>query len=166
MPSLEQINKEVSYSTTTGIFTRLKTHRAVKAGDIAGTVSELSQHSKKYIKLSVLGKYYKAHRLAWFCMTGTWPSGDIDHINQNSLDNSWTNLRCVTHAVNGKNQKKYSNNSSGVTGVGQRPNGKWRARIYLRGKHTNLGHFSTYEDAVICRNLAAQEMGFHENHGK
>jgi hypothetical protein len=165
MITLNKLKEELEYNPVTGHFTRLKSHRTVKAGDIAGCVSQKSNHPKCYIKISVLGRYYKAHRLAWFYMTGSWPTGEIDHINQNSLDNSWENLRVVSHAVNGKNQKKYINNTSGHTGVSQRPSGKWRARIYHKGVHINLGHYTTYEEAVESRKKAAKELGFHENHG-
>jgi len=166
MITLDALKKEVSYDPITGLFKRLKTHRSVKKGDIAGTVCTLSNHSKKYIKLSVLGKYYKAHRLAWFYMTGQFPSGEIDHINQDSLDNRWVNLRDCTRQENCKNLKRYVNNSSGSTGISQRPSGKWRARIHHKGKHINIGHYDSYDDAVAARNLMEKELGFHENHGK
>lgn len=165
MLTLESLKKEVEYEPATGLFTRLRTHRAVKAGEIAGSAVTLARHPKQYIRLGVLGKYYMAHRLAFFYMTGTWPNGDIDHINQDSLDNRWENLRVCSHAENGKNQKKYKNNSSGITGIRQRGSGKWRARIFVAGKHIDLGTHATLEAAVHARQLAEKEYGFHENHG-
>lgn len=166
MLTIEKLKQEVEYDPLTGIFYRLKTHRAVKKGDIAGCAQQLANHTKTYIRISILGKYYAAHRLAWFYMTGTWPTGEIDHINQDSLDNSWKNLRDCSHQVNGKNQKKYLSNTSGVVGVHQRSSGKWRARIFHQGKHINLGHFNSFDEAVAARNLANKEYGFHENHGQ
>ena len=166
MLTLEDLKKEVEYKPLTGLFYRLKTHRTVKRGDIAGGIHQLSQHSKAYIRIGILGKYYSAHRLAWFYMTGYWPSEDIDHINQDSLDNRWINLRECSHQENGKNQKKYINNTSGVVGVHLRSSGKWRARIFHKGKHINLGHFDSFDDAVTARNAANKELGFHENHGQ
>ena len=166
MLTLEELKQELEYLPSTGQFVRLKTHRTVKAGDIAGTAVQLSQHTKKYVRLAVKGKYYKAHRLTFFYMTGHWPVGDVDHINQDSLDNRWDNLRECTHQENGKNQKRYTNNSSGVTGIRQRSNGKWRARIFVQGKHIDLGTYTSFADAVAARQLANKEYGFHENHGQ
>lgn len=157
---------EVEYKPLTGLFYRLKTHRTVKAGDVAGGIHQLSQHPKSYIRIGVLGKYYSAHRLAWFYMTGQWPVRDIDHINQDSLDNRWANLRECSHQENGQNQKKYTNNTSGTTGVHLRSSGKWRARIFYKGKHINLGNFDSFDAAVLARKNAAKELGFHENHGQ
>lgn len=164
--NLDNLRKELEYDPITGKFFRLRTHRTVKAGDVAGAIVTLSQHSKQYVRLSVFGKYYQAHRLAWFYMLGSWPVGDIDHINQDSLDNRWENLRDCSHAENGRNQKKYLTNTSGRTGIHLRKSGNWRARIFAEGKHINLGTFSSYELAVAARSLAESTYDFHENHGK
>lgn len=166
MFTLEDLKNEVEYEPLTGLFYRLKTHRKVKAGDIAGSIHQLSHHPKAYIRIGIFGKPVSAHRLAWFYMTGSWPTGDIDHINQNSLDNRWENLRECSHQDNGKNQKKYINNTSGVVGVHLRSSGKWRARIFHQGKHINLGQFDSFDAAVAARDIASKGYGFHENHGQ
>lgn len=41
----------------------------------------------------------------------------IDHINQNTLDNRKSNLRCVTFAENRRNIPKLKNNTTGYKGV-------------------------------------------------
>ena len=164
--NLDELKNELQYDLLTGDFFRLKTFRAVKAGDIAGTEVSLSQHHKRYMRIGVFGKYFPAHRLAFFYMLGRWPIGDIDHINQDSLDNRWENLRECSHAENGRNQKKYLNNTSGCTGIQQRISGNWRARIFVNGKHINLGTFGSYELAATARKLAENSYDFHQNHGK
>lgn len=166
MIDLNQLKQHLHYDLETGIFTRLKTFRRVKKGDIAGCVDHSCPRGKKYIKIDVLGKYYRAHRLAWFYMTDNWPNQEIDHINHNSLDNSWLNLRDCSHKENGKNQKMYVNNSSGAVGVHLRESGKWRARIYVNKRSINIGQFDTFDEAVAARNAAQKEHKFHENHGK
>ena len=119
--------QKLHYNPHTGIFTHLLTHRNIKAGDIAGS-SDPTRNTA--IRLSVGGgKYIDAHRLAFLYMWGYIPNGEIDHIDHDPTNNTWTNLRVVDHPENGKNQKKYKNNSSGVTGVRQRSSGRWRARI-------------------------------------
>ena len=50
-----------------------------------------------YRMVTISGVKYYAHRLAWFYVTGEWPA-DMDHANQNKLDNRWQNLRQATRA--------------------------------------------------------------------
>lgn len=51
-----------------------------------------------------------------------------------------------------KRTKLNSNNSSGYTGVGYRPErGKWRASIRFRRKSISLGHYDTKEEAIEAR---------------
>ena len=161
-----ELIQELHYDPVNGTFTRLKSNRTVKAGEIAGAIITLAHHSKQYVRIGVFGKYFYAHRLAFLYMLGRWPIGDIDHINQNSLDNSWTNLRECSHKENGKNQKKYNTNTSGHTGIHQRKNGKWRVRICVEGKHINVGTFNTYDLAGLARKNAEKVYDFHKNHGK
>lgn len=34
-----------------------------------------------------------AARFAWFYMTGAWPDGELEHINENKIDCRWSNIR-------------------------------------------------------------------------
>src|SRR5690606_29052356 len=60
-----------------------------------------------YLRFSVDGKHYLAHRLAWLYVHGKWPSDQIDHINGDRSDNRIDNLRDVTHAENRRNTKRF-----------------------------------------------------------
>lgn len=68
-----------------------------------------------YVVTSYQGKKCYAHRLAWKLMTGefTPTSMDIDHINRDRKDNSWSNLRLATRSDNLKNCKKRRNSLTG-----------------------------------------------------
>lgn len=159
----DELKQKLHYDPKTGIFTHLKTHRTVKAGDIAGH-SDKSKNG--YIKISIgNGKYLLAHRLAFLYMWGYIPEGEVDHIDHNTTNNSWNNLRIVSHHENGKNQKQYITNSSGITGIRQRKSGKWRARIYHKGKHIDLGTYIDKNDAINARKQAEILYKFHNNHG-
>lgn len=129
------------YSHETGEFTRkIKTSNSVKVGDVAGGISE-----GRYIKINVGGGVHYAHRLAWFYVTGAWPTLHIDHKNGNGLDNRFSNLRDVDVTTNGEN-KRYPTrrNLSGLLGVHVNHKG-FQARITVHGKRISLGTFQTPE---------------------
>ncbi len=92
----------------------------------------------------------------------------IDHINGNSLDNSISNLRNVTHTENQRNIKIQRNNTSGICGVrlyAYNRTKKWVSSIRRNGKTVTLGYFLDLNDAIIARKMAEYEIGFHVNHG-
>ena len=100
-------------------------------------------------------------------MKGYFPDDNIDHIDQNGLNNRWHNLREVTHQENQKNISLRKNNTSGQTGVSfSKLMGKWGSRITLDGKDVHLGYFENYEDAVKVRKEAEPVYGYHPNHGR
>lgn len=41
-----------------------------------------------------------AHRVAWVLMTGEWPRGFVDHLDGNTRNNCWSNLRDVSPSGN------------------------------------------------------------------
>jgi hypothetical protein len=120
-----------------------------------------------YRKGSFDGKQTYAHRVVWAITHGEWPEGHIDHINGNRADNRLANLRVVSNAENGKNQKFRKNNTSGVVGVSwDKRRGLWFAHICSGRKLVNLGRFKTMAEAVQARERAELELGFHPNHGR
>lgn len=80
-----------------------------------------------------------------------------DHKNTPAtLDNRRGNLRRATQSQNATNRKMRSDNLSGVVGVCQRENGKWRARITVDKRVINLGDYETREEAAEVRQRAVQ----------
>lgn len=76
--------------------------------------------------------------------------GDLVHLN---LDTE-TPLK-----YNGVSRKrKYSTNTSGYRGVGQRYSGKWYASISVNGKSKWLGTFDIAKDAAMAYDKAAREI--------
>lgn len=113
----------------------------------------------------ILGKPYKAHRVA-FCMTYGYFPKYVDHINGIRHDNRICNLREATKVINGRNQKKNALNTSGVTGVYWWKAGQvWRAQIGVEGKRLYLGAFETKELAIEARKEAEAKYGFSPRHG-
>lgn len=103
--------------------------------------------AKGYLGVSVLKTQYRAHRLAWFYMTGEWPPEQIDHINGVRDDNRWENLRLATKSQNSMNTPLSSTNTSGVKGVGWNVRRQlWGACVKVDGKR-KIAHFSTRKEA-------------------
>jgi len=98
-----------------------------------------------YRKLKFCGKQYLVHRVAWLLHHGSWPVGDIDHIDGSPSNNKIKNLRDVPHSINLQNRKAAtSKNKVGFLGVVKRRN-KYAAHIHKNGKQIYLGLFLTAE---------------------
>jgi len=138
MISQTELKTILNYCPETGVFTwKKRLSNRVKIGDVAG-----ADNHNGYIKISIHGKLYFAHRLAWIYMTGNIPH-IIDHINRNRSDNSFKNLRNTTQQVN-----CYNKHNERTVGVRKKHN-RWYARIGRNSTH--LGVFETQEEAVQAR---------------
>ncbi len=88
----------------------------------------------------------------------------IDHIDGNPANNRLENLRDVSRAVNGQNQKRAQrHNGTGVLGVTRRRNAKsnpYQAHIVVDGRPKYLGVFPT-ADAASAAYIAAKR-ALHE----
>lgn len=96
------LKEYLHYNPNTGIFTWIKLsskYSRIKIGQKAGC-----NNGAGYICIEINNKNYKAHRLAWYLYYGTWPKGQIDHINGVKEDNRINNLRDVTSSTNSKNR--------------------------------------------------------------
>ena len=145
MITQSELKKVLRYDPKTGEFTRLvRTGPTTQPGQLAGC-----KISTGHIHIKILGHRYYAHRLAWLYMTGSWPTGEIDHKNGIGDDNHWENLRDCTHSFNLQNQRKANrNNRTGYLGVSPSPHGKgFIATIFINGKNKNLGKYETAEQA-------------------
>lgn len=85
-----------------------------------------------------------------------FPDKEIDHINNNKLDNRKENLRLCDRNENCQNASKYKNNTSGYKGVDfNKKTGKFRTRIQHNKKSIEIGLFNTAKEAAIAYNKAA-----------
>jgi hypothetical protein len=161
----ERLKSLFNYNPETGEFTRLVSQRSNLVGKIAGYPNRVGSE-KFYIRIRIDGRLYLAHRLVWLYTYGAWPENDIDHVDQDSLNNRLSNLRDVTNTENSKNQKIPKHNSSGVMGVHFHNKAqKWLAQIAVNGKRIYLGLFELKDDAITARKNADVEYNFHPNHG-
>jgi hypothetical protein len=134
----------LSYDQETGVIAwkveRRKQGGMIKVGDPAGTLN-----SDGYVVITVDGKQYKGHRLAFFLHKKIWPKGLIDHKNGVKNDNRWNNLREATNSVNSQNRNAPPKNSTtGLVGVR-----KFRDKFQASIKVPNEGrkHLGTFEKA-------------------
>jgi len=119
-----------------------------------------------YYHGSILNIDLSAHRVAWLLHYKEWPFGTVDHRDGDRTNNIITNLRDVSLAVNLKNQKMKSSNTSGVNGVGwDKQTNKWRARVKVSSKLICLGRFSSFDEAVAAKEAAYSKYGFTDRHG-
>jgi hypothetical protein len=133
----------------------------------AGTEALTARKGRGYPHGCVLGHYLGAHRVLWALHYGTWPVGELDHINGDPADNRIVNLREVTRKVNARNTKRMSTNTSGIAGINWRENrGKWQVRISDDSGPTYVGMFVCWAKAVAARREATVRLGYHENHGR
>jgi len=155
--SQNRLKKLLHYNPDTGIFTRIKSSApCVNIGDVAGCINVSG-----YVSISVNGKEYYAHRLAFLYMEGYFPENDVDHINRNSSDNRWINLRHVSRSCNNINSKMDKRNTTGVTGVYWHKQCKrWEAKIGVNKNKINLGRYKNFISAVKSRWNAEKEYNF------
>jgi hypothetical protein len=149
----------LQYNQLTGKFIWLRNRYHPRlVGTEAGSID-----AKGYRIIYVDGVPYKAHRLAWLYVHGSWPLGRLDHENLLKDDNRFRNLRDATAAQNNMNVARRS--TSRFKGVDFfKATGRWRARIAAGGVKEALGYFSTAEEAAAAYDTAAVRL--HGEHAR
>ena len=145
LPTILRIREAFNYNPKTGSLTwRIKPSNRVFIGREVG-----SPDGQGY-RILMLDKYLlRTHRVAFAHYYGYWPTGFIDHIDQNRNNNAIKNLRDVSNAVNLQNQTKAQKNSSTkVRGVWfDKRRNKYIAETSCFKKKIYLGSFLTLKEA-------------------
>lgn len=112
--------------------------------------------SGKYLGTRIDGRTVLLHRFIYSEKFGPIPDGmEIDHADQNPLNNSLENLRLVTRSINAANRPKQKNNTSGFKGVHRySPYNKWKAVIKKNRRQIFLGYFDDKIEAARAVNAA------------
>lgn len=151
----KRLRELLRYEPDTGDwYWRVRINSKVDVGDAAGTISV---HGYRIITLG--GTKYRASRLAFLYMTGSWPVNEVDHENRCKLDDRWINLRDVTGSENQINRDLQSNNTSGFRGVHWHTRDcKWIVQVKKENQNFFVGQYDSLEEAVVARDLAAKEL--------
>lgn len=146
---LAEARRTVSYDPETGVFRWLRYRAAnAHAGDCAGSIGG---GGYRYVRIG--GLQHRANRLAWLMMTEAWPSGQVDHIDGDTSNDRWANLRDATPGQNCANARRRRDNSTGIKGV-RRMNSRWQVRLGKNGAR-HVGTFDTLEEAAAAYERAA-----------
>ena len=121
------------YDRVTGIVTKKSSGLAV------GSLTKMG-----YLRASVLDLDYMLHRLIWCMETGSFPDGQIDHINGNRSDNRWCNLRLTTNRKNAINKEMHR---KGKLPWAYKEGRKWKSEVKVDGRSVYLGLFETAVEA-------------------
>jgi hypothetical protein len=145
-----------------GVFVRTidSANGKVRVGDVAGCINE------GYLRIEILNKKRRAHRLVWLWVNKQLPKDQIDHINHKRKDNSPSNLREATNTTNQRNRTLSKNNKSGYTGVYfDNKYARWVGNVG-GGKRCHRKTCKNKQDAIDFVKAKRAEFGYHENHGK
>lgn len=131
--------------------------RGIPAWDAkyAGSRAFATKDKSGYLRSTIRGRNYYAHRVVFALIHGRWPEGDVDHVDRNRSNNSPENLRECSRAQNCQNASSRGG-SSGFLGVSwDRSRNKWVAGLRINGKRVVLGRFASESDAAKAYDAAA-----------
>ena len=108
---------------------------------------EITNIHNGYKRASIKGKCHYVHNLIYTMYHKRWPKINmlVDHRDQNSLNNSISNLFEVTIKQNCNNIKKKENHKYGIS-IKTLKDGSKKYAVRRCGKF--LGRFKTYEEAM------------------
>ena len=138
-----RLRELLDYNQETGAFTwRKNVSSTGRHGEMAGCANRAG-----YIVIRVEKRLYTAHRLAYLHVNGSWPTGNIDHIDMNKSNNQWRNLRPASKSENGQNKRApQKNGTSGFLGVyWSKRQQAWGAKAVAQGKQHHGGFHATPE---------------------
>jgi hypothetical protein len=148
-----RLRELLDYDRDTGEFRwRKRVSCSIQPGDIAGGLNK-----EGYLKITINGRKYPAHHLAWLYVKAKWCSLVIDHRDLDPSNNGWTNLRIASRSQNNANRRRHRNNACGLKGVSRHTSG-WQATINKNGRRHHLGTFATPQEAHAAYVKAARKL--------
>lgn len=153
--SAELLREWLSYDPATGKFRWIKRRLGCRKRQHAGY-----RDPSGYLTIRLLGRLYRANRLAWLYMVGEWPEFLVDHKDRDPSNNSWANLRPATSLENNQNKSKYKGSSKFKGVYFDADQNRWVAQIRSKGETRFLGRYPIEDDAARAYDrMAAIEFG-------
>lgn len=148
---------KLNYSRETGVLTWKENSSKRYSGKLAGSL-----HDKRHGRLKVKSnnKRYSYGKLCWIKATGCLPTGVVDHIDGNPLNNSLCNLRDVPNVINARNVKSKKGATTFIVGVRRQSINTWIVSCCKE----NLGSFTCLGKAIKARREAEVGKGFTDRH--
>jgi hypothetical protein len=147
---IDELNKLLQYNSETGNFHWRVRRGSAQAGSLAGSLG-----IEGYRRIRIMGRFYRASRVAWAMFYGEWPNteSEIDHINGCGADNRIANLREADHTHNAANNGGWKTRGNRLKGAYPHRN-RWRAIVSKPGGRSgeiiHIGSFATEEEAHDC----------------
>ena len=137
------------------LYWKISPSTKVRAGSQAGSMG------KDYWRVGYKRRTaWFAHRIIWEMHNGEIPDGmQVDHINQDKLDNRVENLRLATNSQNNHNSSRTKGKSKykGVYKAGWDKD-KWFAKLTIDGKQKYFGTHDTEEEAALAIDKAYSDL--------
>lgn len=108
----QEIISRLNYNPETGSLTwaerDCKYFGRSKIGKEVGYIFKKEGYVNKSLHMEISGRRVTVvvARLCWLVKTGDWPKHTIDHVDRDTLNNRWENLRDVTQQVNNQNKSR------------------------------------------------------------
>ena len=170
LPPLERLNELLEivpidpsqFETCSGLVWKVNQGTRGRAGNVAGTKRPNTKKQGRFDwKVKFDGRLYMASRVIYFMANGVDPGElEVDHEDQNSLNNNVCNLRLGNSSLQRHNRGIQKNNTSGALGVSwHKSTRKWIAAIRNNQKKTHLGRYICKIEASLAYNNKVIELG-------
>lgn len=150
----ERLREVLECDPKSGIFRwKVSPNNFVKVGSVAGSINPV----EGYLQIQIDGNKYRAHRLVWLYVHGTWPTRLLDHVDTIRHHDWIDNLRLATKSQNNSNSNIRKTSTSpykGITRCGRR----WAAQIAFDGRKIHIGVYATPEDAHAAYVARAKDL--------
>jgi len=110
----QEIISRLNYNPETGSLTWAERDHnrftPARAGKEVGYIFKKGNYTNNILHMEIRGRKVTVvvARLCWLVKTGDWPKHTVDHLDRDSLNNKWENLRDVTQNTNNQNKGRYN----------------------------------------------------------
>lgn len=145
-----EIERGLWFEEETGLpYSSKRSNGSTKGVTFDNPLKRLTGQNKGYLTVRLEGKQQYWHRILWVYFNGPIPVGkEVDHLDNNPLNNRLDNLQLLNHSDNTRYQKMHNTNTSGLPGVSWfKSKKKWNAQIAVNCKRIYLGSYDDINEA-------------------